>query len=58
MLFERLLPKWPDAARLDVTGSKYHWLKNLTTECYRCDPQWWSKASSAFCLVCGAVLVF
>lgn len=51
MLFERALPNMPADERLDTEGSLYHWLKNLSTECYRADPQWWSKASAFAVLV-------
>jgi hypothetical protein len=62
MLFERALPNMPDDLRLVTEGSSYHWLKNLTTECYRADAQWWSKAScfafltSAVAQICLAFL--
>ena len=46
MLFERSLPKMPADERLLTEGSSFHWAKNLSTECYRADPQWWSKASA------------
>lgn len=55
MLFERAVPKMPPDERLLTEGSSYHWAKNLTTECYRADPQWWSKAS-AFAVLTLAIL--
>jgi hypothetical protein len=55
MLFERALPKMPPDGRLVTFGSSFHWAKNLTTECYRADPQWWSKAS-AFAVLSLAIL--
>jgi hypothetical protein len=55
MLFERAVPKMPPDARLITEGSSFHWAKNLTTECYRADPQWWSKCS-AFAVLSLAIL--
>jgi hypothetical protein len=55
MLFERAVPKMPADERLLVEGSSFHWAKNLTTECYRADPQWWSK-SSAFAVLALTIL--
>ncbi|RJP54326.1 MAG: hypothetical protein C4583_03110 [Anaerolineaceae bacterium] len=51
MLFERALPNLPDDERLVTEGNSLHWLKNLSTECYRADAQWWSKASAFAVLV-------
>lgn len=55
MLFERAIPKMPPDERLLTEGNSFHWAKNLTTECYRADPQWWSKAS-AFAVLSLAIL--
>lgn len=57
MLFERAVPKMPADERLLTEGSNFHWLKNLTTECYRADPQWWSKASAFAVLVLATLSV-
>lgn len=32
-------------ARIEELGRLYHDLKNLMTELFRCDPQWWAKVS-------------
>lgn len=55
MLFERALPIMPDPARLETEGSAYHRLKNITTECFRADAQWWSKASCFTVLILLAI---
>lgn len=55
VLFERSLPTWPSADRLETEGSLYHRLKNVTTECFRADAQWWSKVS-AFAVVTLGIL--
>jgi hypothetical protein len=51
MLFERLLPQWPAPGLLETEGSFFHKAKNVTTECFRRDAQWWSKASAFAVLV-------
>lgn len=45
MLFERLLPIKPDPKLIayQYDRSRYHNLKNQTTERFRADAQWWSK---------------
>lgn len=47
MLFERLLPRWPDMERFYVGIAEddtwYHFWKNIWTELIRADPQWWGK---------------
>jgi hypothetical protein len=42
---EQWLPARPDPAALvpEHPGSWFHFLKNVTTECVRADPEWWSK---------------
>ena len=45
MLFERVLPNMPSPDTLQTAGSWYHRAKNVTTECFRRDAQWWYKAS-------------
>lgn len=32
-------------ARIDALGRLYHDLKNVMTELFRCDAQWWAKVS-------------
>jgi hypothetical protein len=50
LLLERLLPDTSCAAVSDawlrifeIAGRLYHDLKNLMTELFRCDAQWWAK---------------
>lgn len=52
MLFERALPYLPPAQKLkwDDDRSAFHNLKNISTEFFRADPQWWSKCVS-FCVL-------
>lgn len=42
---EQWLPRRPDPAALgpENPGSWFHYLKNITTEWVRADPEWWSK---------------
>jgi hypothetical protein len=56
---------WPDVAcpavvdawqRIDAPGRLYHDLKNLGTELFRCDSQWWFKFSG-FMWVSEAVVI-
>lgn len=37
--------------RIGLAGQLYHDLKNLMTELYRCDPQWWSKFSLSLIVI-------
>ena len=42
---EQWLPKPPTAEALapETPGSWFHGMKNVTTEWFRADPEWWSK---------------
>lgn len=58
VIVDRTFPRMPDPAKVGwETGSLFHNLKNVSSEMFRADSEWWSKCSCFAALLLAVLLI-